>query len=63
MFRKNTVQQLNLQDLTVNVLVGLHILKENFSVSDEDLIGALNFDMRFQFALGTTSYEKQPVSL
>lgn len=109
MFRKNTVQQLNLEDPTinlpkylrknlekswatpfnkyifsnineerfevlysnevsrpnspVNVLVGLLILKENFSLPDEDLIGSLNFDMRFQFALGTTSYEKQPVSI
>ena len=109
MFRKNTVQQLNLEDPTinlpkylrknlekswatpfnkyifsnineerfevlysnevsrpnsrVNVLVGLLILKENVSLPDEDLIGSLNFDMRFQFALGTTSYEKQPVSI
>ena len=109
MFRKNTVQQLNLEDPTinlpkylrknlekswatpfnkyifsnineerfevlysdevsrpnspVNVLVGLLILKENFSLSDEELIGSLHFDMRFQFALGTTSYEKQPVSI
>ena len=109
MFRKNTVQQLNLDDPTinlpkylrknlekswatpfnkyifsnineerfevlysdevsrpnspVNVLVGLLILKENFSLPDEDLIGSLNFDMRFQFALGTTSYQKQPVSI
>lgn len=47
----------------VNVLVGLLILKENFMLPDEDLVGSLHFDMRFQFALGTTSYEKQPVSI
>ena len=47
----------------VNVLVGLLILKENFQLSDEDLIGSLHFDLRFQYALGTTSYEKQPVSI
>ena len=109
MFRKNTSQQLNLDDPTinlpkylrknlekswatpfnkyiffnineerfevlysnevsrpntpVNVLVGLLILKENFGLSDEEIIGCLHFDMRFQFALGTTSYEKQPVSI
>lgn len=109
MFRKNTSQQLNLDDPTINlpkylrknlekswatpfnkyifsnineerfevlysnevsrpnspinVLVGLLILKENFGLSDEEIIGCLHFDMRFQFALGTTSYEKQPVSI
>ena len=47
----------------VNVLVGLLILKENFKLIDEDLIGSLHFDLRFQYALGTTSYEKQPVSI
>ena len=109
MFRKNTIQQLNLEDPTINlpkylrknlekswatpfnkyifsnineerfevlysnevsrpnspinVLMGLLILKENFNLPDEELIGSLHFDMRFQFALGTTSYEKQPVSI
>lgn len=47
----------------VNVLIGLLILKENFSMTDEDLIGSLHFDLRFQYALGTTSAEKQPVSI
>lgn len=47
----------------VNILVGLLILKENFKLADEDLIGSLHFDLRFQYALGTTSYEKQPVSI
>lgn len=47
----------------VNVLIALLILKENFKLSDEDLIGSLHFDLRFQYALGTTSYEKQPVSI
>ena len=109
MFRKNTAQQLNLDDPTItlpkylrknlekswavpfntyifsniqeerfsvlysnevsrpnapiNVLVGLLILKQNFGLTDEDAIGSLHFDMRFQFALGTTSYEKQPISI
>ncbi len=47
----------------VNVLVGLLILKENFGLPDEDVVGSLHFDMRFQYALGTTSYEKQPISI
>ena len=47
----------------VNVLIGLLILKENFGLTDEDLIGSLHFDLRFQYALGTTSAERQPVSI
>lgn len=47
----------------VNVIVGLLIIKELFSLIDEDLIGSLHFDDRFKYALCTTSYEKQPVSI
>lgn len=50
-------------NVPVNVLIGLLILKENFGLSDEDLVGSLHFDLRYQYALGTTSYEKQPVSI
>lgn len=47
----------------VNVIVGLLIIKEIFGQSDEDLIASLYFDIRYQYALKTTSYEKQPVSI
>lgn len=47
----------------VNVIIGLLMLKELFRLSDEELIGSLYFDTRFQYALRTTSYEKQPVSI
>jgi hypothetical protein len=47
----------------VHVNVGLLILKEIFHLPDEDLIGSLHFDTRFQYALRTTSFEKQPVSI
>jgi hypothetical protein len=47
----------------VNVIIGLLILKEIFQLSDEELIGSLHFDIRYQYALRTTSYEKQPVSI
>src|SRR5690625_7104944 len=36
----------------VNVLVGLLILKQQNLLSDEELIGSLYFDYRFQYALG-----------
>ncbi len=47
----------------INVIIGLLILKEIFSLSDEDVIGSLHFDTRFQYSLGTTSYNEQPVSI
>lgn len=39
----------------VNVLVGLLILKQQNAISDEELIGSLYFDYRFQYALGLES--------
>lgn len=47
----------------VNVSVGLLIIKELFQMIDEELISSLHFDVRFQYALRTTSYEKQPASI
>ena len=47
----------------VNILIGLLAIKEFFTQTDEELIGSLHFDTRYKYALGTTSYEKQPVSI
>lgn len=47
----------------INVVIGLLIIKEIFQQSDEELIGSLHFDVRYQYALHTTNYEKQPVSI
>lgn len=47
----------------VNIIIGLLILKEIFGLTDEELIGSLHFDTRFQYALRTTSFEQQPVSI
>lgn len=47
----------------VNVIIGLLILKEIFGLTDEELIGSLHFDTRYQYALRTTSFEDQPVSI
>lgn len=47
----------------VNVIVSLLIIKEMVSATDEELIGSLHFDIRYQYALRTTDYEKQPVSI
>lgn len=46
----------------VNVIIGALMLKELFRLSDEELIERMLFDVLFQHALGTTSFEEQPVS-
>lgn len=46
----------------VNVLFGANILKENFGQTDDEIIEALMFDVRYQVALHTTSFKEQPLS-
>ena len=46
----------------VNVIVGALILKEALGVTDDELVEALMFDIRYQYALHTTSFEEQPLS-
>ena len=46
----------------VNVIVGALILKEALGDSDDELVQALMFDIRYQHALHTTSFEEQPLS-
>lgn len=47
----------------INIIIALLIIKEIFQQTDEELIGSLHFDIRYQYALYTTAYEKQPVSI
>jgi len=46
----------------VNVYFGLLILREIFNQSDEEALDSLIFDIRYQYALHTTSFAEQPVS-
>lgn len=46
----------------VNIMVGLLILKELTGLTDDELMQSLIFDIRFQYVLCTTSFEKQPIS-
>ena len=46
----------------VNVIVGALILKEVLGDTDDELVQALMFDIRYQYALHTTSFEEQPLS-
>ena len=46
----------------VNVIVGALILKEALGNTDDELVESLMFDIRYQYALHTTSFEEQPLS-
>lgn len=46
----------------VNVIVGPLILKEALNVTDDEIVEAMAFDIRYQYALHTTSFEEQPIS-
>lgn len=46
----------------VNVIVGALILKEALGDTDEEIVQALMFDLRYQYALHTTSFAEQPLS-
>lgn len=46
----------------VNVQIGALILKEFMGFSDDDLLASLLFDIRFQYALHTTSFLEQPLN-
>ena len=44
------------------MIIGALILKELFRLTDEELMERMLFDILFQHALGTTSFEEQPIS-
>lgn len=46
----------------VNVQVGALIIKEITGLADDEILTALMFDIRFQYALHTTSFMEQPLS-
>ena len=46
----------------VNVIIGLLILKDMHDLIDEELVGSIHFDFRYQYALGTENLEVQPIS-
>lgn len=46
----------------INVVIGSMILKEMYGLTDEELVETILFDLRFQYALGLTSYDEIPYS-
>ena len=45
----------------VNVIIRALILKEALGDTDDELVEALMFDVRYQYALHTTSFEEHPL--
>lgn len=43
-------------------MVGALILKELLGLTDDEVVEGLMFDIRYQYALHTTSFEEQPLS-
>jgi len=46
----------------INVTVGALLLKEMRNVTDDELLESMLFDIRYQYALHTTSMKEQPIS-
>lgn len=46
----------------INVIIGSLILEEALGVTDDETVQALMFDIRYQYALHTTSFDEQPLS-
>jgi len=46
----------------VNAVIGSLILKEMFNLTDDELLASILCDIRFQYALHTTSADEQPFS-
>lgn len=46
----------------INVIIGALIIKEMFGLTDEEMVETLPFDIRFQYALHTSSFDEQPLN-
>ena len=46
----------------VNVIIGAMLLKQAYGLTDEEVVEEIAFDLRWQEALHTTSFEEQPFS-
>ncbi len=49
-------------NIPVNILVGALLIKELTGESDQEFLRSLLFDFRYQYALHTSSYPKQPLT-
>jgi hypothetical protein len=45
-----------------NYIIGALLIKEMFGLTDEELLNGLLFDISYQYALRSTSFDEQPIS-
>jgi hypothetical protein len=46
----------------VNIVIGTLLLKEMFGLTDEEMMNEVTFNIQYQYALNTTSFEEQPIN-
>lgn len=61
-FAKLYSEKTSIPNTPVNVILGALMLKELQGLTDDEVVEALLFDVRFQYALHTTSFQEQPLS-
>ena len=49
-------------NVPINIILGLFMLKEQFDLTDEELMEQMLFNIQFQYALHTTSCFEQPIN-
>ena len=61
-FRVLYSDQPSRRNTPINVIIGALIIKEMFQLTDEEMVETLPFDVRYKYALHTTSFEEQPLN-
>lgn len=61
-FRVLYSDQPSRKNTPINVIMGALIIKEMFQLTDEEMVETLPFDIRYQYALHTTSFDEQPLN-
>lgn len=46
--------------MPINVIIGALIIKKIFQLTDEQIVEAPPFDIRYQYVLHITNFDKQP---
>ena len=59
LFSENDASKPN---VPVNIILGLFMLKEQFDLTDEEMMHQLLFNTQFQYALHTSSFKEQPIN-
>lgn len=59
LYSQNTASRSN---TPINIVVGALMIKSMLHLTDDEMFESINCDIRFQYALHTTSFDEQPIS-